>query len=273
VSIAGAADPIGVFDSGVGGVSVLREIRRDLPSEDLVYVADSGYAPYGDRAATYIEERAFAIMDFLVSRPVKAAVVACNTVTGVAVERLRARFDLPIVAIEPAVKPAVTGTRSGIVGILATTVTLESPNVIRLLATYGGGTTVVSQPCPGWVELVERGETDGPAARAAVERYVRPLVARGADTLVLGCTHYVFLESLIGDVAGPGVAVVNPAPAVARQVRRRLMAANLCTAAPSAGSARFYCTGDPAIVSAVLGQLWGQPVVAAPLPEQPALPG
>ncbi len=257
-----AADPIGVFDSGVGGVSVLHEIRRELPGEDLIYVADSGHAPYGDRAATYIEARAFAVMDFLVSRQVKAAVVACNTVTGVAVERLRARFDLPIVAIEPAVKPAVTSTKTGIVGVLATTVTLESSNVVRLLATYAGGTTVVSQPCPGWVELVERGETSGPMAREAVHAVIQPLLERGADTLVLGCTHYVFLEPLIRELAGPSVAVVNPAPAVARQLQRRLTAGDLLASATSAGAERFFCTGDPTTVGAVLTKLWGRPVTA-----------
>ena len=262
-----AADPIGVFDSGVGGVSVLREIRRELPAENLIYVADSGYAPYGDRAAIYIEERAFAIMDFLIARPVKAAVVACNTVTGVAVERLRARFDLPIVAIEPAVKPAVTTTKSGIVGVLATTVTLESPNLIRLLATYAAGTTVVSQPCPGWVELVEHGDTSSPAARRAVEGYVRPLVERGADTLVLGCTHYVFLEPLIRETAGPHVTIVNPAPAVARQLQRRLTAAALLRAPGSQADEQFCCSGDPAAVGAVLSKLWGTPVMAEPLPD------
>ena len=262
-----AADAIGVFDSGVGGVSVLAEIRDALPNEDLIYVADSGYAPYGDRAATYIEERAFAIMDFLGVQPVKAAVVACNTVTGVAVERLRSRYSLPIVAIEPAVKPAVTSTKTGIVGVLATTVTLESPNLIRLLATYAGGTTVVSQPCPGWVELVERGETTGAVARSAVEEYVRPLIARGADTLVLGCTHYVFLEPLIREVSGPAVSVVNPAPAVARQLHRRLTAAGLRGSSAAPGWQRFYCTGDPATVGAVLSKLWGRPVEAEPLPD------
>jgi glutamate racemase len=267
-----AADPIGVFDSGVGGVSVLREIRRELPGEDLIYVADSGYAPYGDRAATYIEERAFAIMDFLTAQRVKAAVVACNTVTGVAVERLRAKYELPIVAIEPAVKPAVTTTKTGIVGVLATTVTLESPNLIRLLATYGGGATVVSQPCPGWVELVERGEIEGPMARAAVNAYVAPLVARGADTLVLGCTHYVFLESLIREVAGAQVAVVNPAPAVARQLNRRLAALGFGARAERWAGERFYCTGDPQTVSAVLTRLWGRPVAAAELPERGRMP-
>lgn len=264
--------PIGVFDSGVGGLSVLREIRRELPVESVLYVADSGYAPYGDRPATFIEDRADAIVDFLVGRGAKAVVVACNTATSVAVERLRARHALPIVAIEPAVKPAVTSTRTGIVGVLATTVTLQSPNVVRLLATYGAGTTVISQPCPGLVDLVEEGEVSGDAARDLVALYVKPLVERGADTLVLGCTHYVFLEPLIRDVAGPHVAVVNPAPAVARQMRRRLEAQDLLTPASADPSEQFFCSGDERIVSRVLTTLWGRPVSAAPLPAESALP-
>ena len=240
-----AADPIGVFDSGVGGVSVLREIRRELPGEDLIYVADSGHAPYGDRAATYIEARAFAVMDFLVAQRVKAAVVACNTVTGVAVERLRARFDLPIVAIEPAVKPAVTSTKTGIVGVLATTVTLESPNVVRLLATYAGGTTVVSQPCPGWVDLVERGETTGPAAREAVARL--RAAARRARRRHAGARLHALRVPGAADSrgGGPAVAVVNPAPAVARQLHRRLTAAGLRGTAAAEGASASTARAIP----------------------------
>lgn len=259
--------PLGVFDSGVGGLSVLREIRRELPDENTLYVADSGYAPYGDRPATYIEERAFVVVRFLVAQHAKAVVVACNTVTGVAVERLRAAFDLPIIAIEPAVKPAVSSTKTGIVGVLATTATLESPNVVRLLATYGAGTTVVAQPCPGLVDFVELGDLASAEARAAVERYVRPLVEQGADTVVLGCTHYVFLEPLIRAVAGPGVAVVNPAPAVARQVRRRLDAAGLRVDPGARASEHFFASGDQRTVSRVLSKLWGREILAAALPE------
>lgn len=259
--------PVGVFDSGVGGLSVLREIRRELPDESTVYVADSGYAPYGDRPATYIDDRAFAIVRFLVAQEAKAVVVACNTVTGVAVERLRAAFALPIVAIEPAVKPAVSTTKTGIVGVLATTATLESPNVVRLLATYGAGTTVVAQPCPGLVDFVELGDLTSAEARAAVDRYVRPLVEQGADTVVLGCTHYVFLEPLIRAVAGPEVTVVNPAPAVARQVRRRLDAAGLLVDPGAPASEHFFATGDLPTVSRVLSKLWGRTVEAAALPE------
>jgi glutamate racemase len=253
--------PIGVFDSGVGGLSVLREIRRELPHESVLYVADSGFAPYGDRSNDYIDGRASAVVEYLVARGVKAVVVACNTVTGVAVDRLRARFPLPIVAIEPAVKPAISATKTGTVGVLATTVTLESPNVERLLATYGAGTRVVSQPCPGLVELVERGELTSAAARAAVEQYVRPLIDQGADIIVLGCTHYAFLEPLIRDVAGAGVEVVDPAPAVARQVRRRLTEVQVLAPPAHEAVEQFACSGDVFAVGNVIAQLWGRAVV------------
>ena len=262
----GRRRPIGVFDSGVGGLSVLREIRCELPDENTVYVADSGYAPYGDRSATYIEARAIAVVRFLVAQHAKAVVVACNTVTGVAVDRIRAAFDLPIVAIEPAVKPAVSTTKTGIVGVLATTATLESHNVVRLLATYGAGTIVVAQPCPGLVDFVEQGDVGSAAARAAVETYVRPLVEQGADTVVLGCTHYVFLEPLIRAVAGPDVAVVNPAPAVARQLRRRLDAAGLLAGPGTPAAEHFFASGDLPTVSRVLSKLWGRNIHAAALP-------
>jgi glutamate racemase len=235
----------------------------------VLYVADSGYAPYGDRAEDYIRDRADAVLDYLIANGVKAVVVACNTVTGIAVEGLRERVSLPVVAIEPAVKPAVSTTRSGVVGLLATTVTLASPNVQRLLATYGAGARVVPQPCPGWVELVERGELMGVAALEAVARYVRPLVAQGADTLVLGCTHYAFLEPLIRAVAGPATSIVNPAPAVARQLRRRLADAGLLAPGGRAGPhvkwERFVCSGDVAAVERVMSMLWIHPVRLQPM--------
>ena len=198
-----SARPVGVFDSGVGGLSVLRAIREELPDERLVYVADSGHAPYGDRPPGFIEQRAAAITAFLLSQDAKAVVVACNTVTGAAIESLRARFTMPIVAIEPAVKPAAAATTSGVVGVLATTVTLASSNFARLVDRFAGEVTVITQPCPGLVEQVERGEFDGFETRALVEQYVRPLLERGADTLVLGCTHYAFLTEVIREVAGP----------------------------------------------------------------------
>jgi glutamate racemase len=202
--------PIGVFDSGVGGLSVLRAIRDELPGEHLVYVADSGCAPYGERSAAFVVERALTITEFLVRQGAKAIVVACNTATGAAVESLRARFTIPIVAIEPAVKPAAARTQSRVVGVLATTGTLSSPNVGKLLANYGADVEFVIQPCPGLADRVEKGDLDSGQTRELVRRYVQPIVGKGADILVLGCTHYPFLRPIIEEVAGP--SSIRPAP-------------------------------------------------------------
>jgi glutamate racemase len=259
-----AANPIGVYDSGVGGLSVLREIRRELPDEALIYVADSGNAPYGDRPPAFIHARATAITEFLVGQGVKAVVVACNTVTGVAVEALRRRFTLPIVAIEPAVKPASAGTKTGVVGVLATSVTLSSANLLRLVGQYRPPGGVAMQACPGLVEQVEKGDLDGTDTRALVERYVRPLLAAGADTIVLGCTHYTFLAPLVKAVAGPSVAVIDPAPAVARELRRRLTKSDLLAAGGRPASVRLFSTGSPR-VAVVIARLWGQPAEVEPL--------
>jgi glutamate racemase len=252
--------PIGVFDSGVGGVSVLREIRRVLPAEDLIYLADSAYTPYGDRPAAVITERSIAMVTLLEREGVKAVVVACNTATGIAVDALRARFTMPIVAIEPAVKPAAARTRSGVVGVLATTQTLASERFSKLVETYAAGVRVVTQPSPGLVERVESGELSTAPTRSLVEQYVRPLLASGADTIVLGCTHYPFLADVIQDVAGPDVAVIDPAVAVARELRRRLEASGLLAAAARAGTERFWTTGPPTQSQGVIAQLWGRPI-------------
>src|SRR5687767_6537810 len=163
----------------------------------------------------------------LIARGVKAVVVACNTATGAAVDVLRETFSLPIIAIEPAVKPAVAATRSGVVGVMATSATVSSSKLLRLVGQYPAPGGIEMLACPGLAEQVERGDLASPATRALVEQYVRPLVERGADTIVLGCTHYAFLEPVIQDVAGPGVAVIDPAPAVARELRRRLTVASL----------------------------------------------
>jgi glutamate racemase len=252
--------PVGVFDSGVGGVSVLREIRRALPSEDLIYLADSAFTPYGDRPTAVITDRSIAMVSLLEHAGVKAVVVACNTATGIAVDALRARFRLPIVAIEPAVKPAAARTRSGVVGVLATTQTLASERFSKLVETHAAGVRVLTQPSPGLVERVESGELSTSATRSMVERYVRPLVDAGADTIVLGCTHYPFLATLIQDVAGPAVTVIDPAVAVARELRRRLEVGGLLAPAGRPGSERFWTTGPAEHSQAVIAQLWGTPL-------------
>ena len=247
--------PIGVFDSGVGGVSVLREIQRQFPAEDLIYVADSAYAPYGDKSVEEIQQRAFHIVDFLLSQHAKAIVVACNTATGVAVEALRERWSLPIVAIEPAVKPAAAATRTGIVGVLATRQTIASPRFTRLAENWANGARIIAQACPGLVEHIERGELATERTRHLVAGFVRPLIQQGADTLVLGCTHYPFVEPLISEIAGPGVAIINPAAAVARELGRRLKESGLLAPEPHTGTTSYRTTGSPEQLTAMLTML------------------
>jgi glutamate racemase len=257
--------PIGVFDSGVGGLSVLHALRQELPHEQFLYVGDSGCAPYGDRSADFVVERAITITKFLVGEGAKAVVVACNTATAVAVESLRARFALPIVAIEPAVKPAASRTRSRVVGVLATTGTLSSPNMAKLLASYGSDVEFVIQPCPGLADQVEKGELDSEETRALVKRYVRPMIDKGADIVVLGCTHYPFVRPVIQEVAGPAVDVIDPATAVARELRRRLESAGLLCDDNGTGTERFWTTGAVEVVGPIVRQLWGPSATVASL--------
>jgi glutamate racemase len=240
--------PIGIFDSGVGGVSVWREVRRCLPSEDIVYVADSAHAPYGDKPAAFIAQRSAIITDFLIAQGAKALVVACNTATGIAVDELRRRHAFPIVAIEPAIKPAMSLTRSGVVGVLATSQTIASERFGRLVQRVRAetpGTEVMTQACPGLVEQIERGETTG-ETRALVARYVSPLLAAGADTIVLGCTHYPLIAGTIQSVAGDSVTLVDPAEAVARELRRRLAERGLLALPDRTGTLRFCTSGSAA---------------------------
>lgn len=261
-----ADSPIGVFDSGVGGLSVLREIRHQFPGENLLYVADSGYAPYGDRASHFIESRATAIVDFFLTVRVKAVVVACNTATGVAIEKLRTHYALPIIAMEPAIKPATRSTRSGVIGVMATTRTLSSANVSRLLDLHGKDLQILLQPCPGLVEQVESGELLGSTPAALVARYVTPLLEKGADTLVLGCTHYPFLSPLIQEIAGPNVAVIDSAAAIARELGRRLTASNLLSSHNQPGTERFWSSGPLPQAQAVISKLWGKKLSVESLP-------
>ncbi len=263
--------PIGVFDSGVGGLSVLREIRRLLPAENLHYVADSAYVPYGEKSREFVEQRAVAISQFLIAQGAKAIVVACNTATSAAVATLRAGFALPIVGVEPALKPAAEVTRSGVIGVLATRGTLHGEKLHQLQQRVAANVQVLAQACDGWVEQVETGDLTGPTARALVERHVRPLIERGADALVLGCTHHPFLAPLIREVAGPDVHVIDPSPAVARELKRRMESANLLSAATESGQEKFWTTGDPERVGPLISALWGRECevgqVLLPLPD------
>jgi glutamate racemase len=265
--------PIGVFDSGVGGLSVLREIRTLLPAEGLLFVADSGYAPYGARPAEQIQQRSATITEFLVDQGVKCVVVACNTATAAAAELLRERFDVPIVAMEPAVKPAVAATRTGVVGVLATVGTLQSARFAALLDRFGGDVTVVTEPGVGLVERIEAGDLTGPETRRIVEQRVRPMLEAGADVIILGCTHYPFVAPLIAEVAGPEVTIVDTGPAVARRLADVLGGLGLRRTGPDGGTERFWTTGEPAVATPVMARVWGAAgVPVLPLPVTAARP-
>jgi glutamate racemase len=255
---------IGVFDSGVGGLSVLKHIRAQLPRQRLLYVADSGHVPYGDKTPDYIRERSLALTQFLLGEGAAAVVVACNTATAAAAATLRERFALPIIGMEPAVKPAVAATRSGVVGVLATVGTLESAKFAALLEQYAGDVEIVTQACPGLVEQVEAGELETPATRALLERYTQPLLERGADTLVLGCTHYPFLRPALAAVVGPRVTLIDTGEAVARQVVRRLPGA-LASPRAAAPEERFWTTGDLNVARRIVRQLWAAGAVVEAL--------
>lgn len=253
--------PIGVFDSGVGGLSVLRAIRAELPWEDLLYVADSGYAPYGDRDADFIAERATTITELLLDAGVKAIVVACNTATVVAIETLRSWCPVPVVAMEPAIKPAAQHTKSGVVGVLATRRTLSSPSVARLCAAYGNDIEILLQPCPGLVEQVEKAQLHSETTRDLLVSYLAPLLHAGADTIVLGCTHYPFLVPLIRDIVGLDVAIIDPATAVAKELARRLQGNFASFSGQRAAAVRFFSSTAVEEASLIISALWGNRVL------------
>ena len=250
------ADAIGVFDSGVGGLSVLRAIRAALPAENLVYVADSGHAPYGDKFEAHIIERTLTVGNWLAVSGVKSITVACNTATVVAIRHLREQTHIPVVAIEPAIKPAANTTRTGVVGVLATTQTLQSESVARLCLEHGEGKRILLQACPGWVEAVEEADLHSPQTEALLRQFVVPLMDQGVDTLVLGCTHYPFLRNTLQRIVGDDVVLIDPAVAVATELTRRL-GNDLRMDEQHIGTTRFFTTGDVLHVQQVVAHLWG----------------
>jgi len=214
---------IGIFDSGSGGLSVYREIVRLLPQERYVYYADNAHCPYGEKTAAYIQDRARAITDTLLGKGADIIVVACNTATAAAIATLREEYPgISFVGMEPAVKPAALGTETGVIGVLATAGTLKGSKYLKTKGRFEDDVRIVEHVGEGFVELVEKGILEGPEAEETVRRSLQPLLDAGADRIVLGCTHYPFLRPVIEAVAGPGVQVIDPAPAVARQTVRML---------------------------------------------------
>ena len=250
---------IGIFDSGSGGLSVLREIRKVLPSERYIYYSDNAHCPYGEKSAEYIQERARIITRLLLDRGADVIVVACNTATGAAIATLRAEFDVPFIGMEPAVKPAALGTRSGVIGVLATAGTLKASKYLNTKGRFQDNVRIEEHVGEGFVQLVERGELDGPEAERVVRASLQPLLDAGADTIVLGCTHYPFLLPVIERLAGPGVRVIDPAPAVARQLVHILTERGLLNShsgpSPESPALELLASGDPTTLQRLASNL------------------
>jgi len=252
--------PIGIFDSGVGGLSVWRQVVHHLPGETVLYLADQAHVPYGNRSAAEIQGHCLAITDHLVREGCKAIVVACNTASAVALQPLRQRFpQLPILGLEPAVKPAVAITRSGVVGVMATPATFQGELYRATVGRCAGSVQVVEQVCIGLADLVEQGQLEGPHCDATLRRFLDPMLAAGADTIVLGCTHYPFVIEAIRRLVGPGLAVLDPAPAVARHLGEVLeqQGLRLALEALPVPPHRFLTTGEAAAFDRAVARLVG----------------
>jgi glutamate racemase len=248
--------PIGVFDSGVGGLSVWREIVAQLPHENTLYLADQAHIPYGPRSQEEIRRFSVAIADFLIGQGAKAIVVACNTASGAALQSLREQFPThPFIGMEPAVKPAAERTLTGAVGVLATPTTFQGDLFRRLVDRFGRDVAIHTGICPGLVEAVESGELESPQTRDLLVGCLDPMVSYNIDQLVLGCTHYPFLEFLIRDIVGPSITLIDPAPAVARQVERVLQQTGVLNPASGRPSHRFCTTGDHGHMSRMVSRL------------------
>ncbi len=252
-------DPIGVFDSGVGGLSVLRVIREQMPVENLIYLGDQGHVPYGARPIEEIQKFSEEITRFLLGQKSKLIVVACNTASAAALTYLREKFpDVTFVGMEPAVKPAAETTKTGKVGVLATPATFQGALYASVVERFGAGVELFQNTCPGLVQQIERGELDSKETRVILENALTPMLEKNIDTVVLGCTHYPFVIPLIQQIVGETVRVIDPAPAIARQVGRLLDSKELKNSSDSKGQSQFYTSGNVQTVESVLPKLLGR---------------
>ena len=260
--------PIGIFDSGIGGLTVLRAIHQLMPDEPLLYLADQAHVPYGPRSLGEVRQFSEAITRYLLDQGAGIIVVACNTASAAALKYLRQSFpEVPFVGMEPAVKPAAEHTRSGVVGVLATPATFQGELYASVVERFGQGVHLLQHTCPGLVQQIENGAVDSGETRRILEEALQPMLEQGIDTVVLGCTHYPFVIPLIQEITGPDVRVIDPAPAVARQVQRLLVASNLLELdAPvqdvELGKPQhlmhFITTGDPERLECMLPTLLGE---------------
>jgi glutamate racemase len=247
--------PIGVFDSGIGGLSVWNELVREIPGESVIYVADSANAPYGTKSRSFITARSSAISNFLIDHGCKIIVVACNTATGAAITALRKEFDIPFIGVEPAVKPAALASMTGHIGVLATAQTFKGEHFKRSIKLYSHTVEVHERAGTGLVELIESGRMDSAETKELLKQYLIPMVEKGIDQLVLGCTHYPFLIPIIREILPAGINVIDPAPAVARQTKKVLEINGGLNGVSAVSRYQFYTTGSPENLSLILNQL------------------
>lgn len=252
--------PVGIFDSGVGGLSVLREIHRLIPAQPLIYLADQAHVPYGPRPLEEVRAFSEAVTRFLLTEGAGLIVVACNAASAAALYKLRERFpETPFVGMEPAIKPAAESTRSGKVGVLATPATFQGMLYASLVDRYANDIQIYQDTCSGLVPAIEAGQLDGAETRRILEQAIQPMLADGVDTLVLGCTHYPFVISLIREIAGEDVRIIDPAPAVARQTRRLLDRHGLLIEGNLSGWVRYFTSGNPETLKSLLTTLADTP--------------
>ena len=253
-------NPIGIFDSGVGGLSVARSIRKVLPNEDIIYIADSYHAPYGSKSEEFIINRSSFIIDYLISQKVKTIVVACNTATVNAIYRLRDKYSIPIIGVEPGIKPAVEISKSGTIGVLATEQTINSSAFKNLLNNFIDQACIETQACPGLVELVESQQLEGHEIKSILKKYTAPMLDKGVDTFVMGCTHFAFLTETLSEIIGSELKIINTYKAVANETLRRLQINELLTSSIISGDAKFFSSNIQENTDLLFEKLWGKPV-------------
>ena len=252
---------IGIIDSGVGGLSIFKAIQQALPAEHLTYIADSKYAPYGDKSRTEIGQRVSSLVNVLKQQNIKALVIACNTATVNLIQQLRQEYQLPIIGVEPGIKPAVAKTKNNKVGVLATAATIQSPAFVKFVAQFSQQSKVVLTPCPKFVPLIEQQQLGSPTAISAVKEYVLPLIEQGCDQIVLGCTHYPFLKPDIEQVIAGQAELIDTSEAVAQQVKNIQTINNLLNKSPLQGKSTYLTTGDTNTANSLFSKLLQQPVV------------
>jgi glutamate racemase len=261
MTTASAATPIGIFDSGVGGLSVLRAVRRELPAQPVIYFADQAHVPYGPRSLDEVRSFATGITEYLLSQGAGLITVACNAASAAALKHLRAVFpQVHFVGMEPAVKPAAETTHSGVVGVLATPATFQGALYASVVERFGSGVTILQDTCPGLVQQIEAGRLMSAETRTILQRALDPMLSQGIDTVVLGCTHYPFVIPLIEEIAGAGVRVIDPAPAVARQIRRLLEMDQLAAVGTNRAWMRCLTSGSPRLLEDLLPAFAGETV-------------